>query len=430
MGGRTAAETSRAPKRSLDSLRGFMTKQTAAQPGAARRDAAQPSAARQSAELSEFRRRVHDMLRLHWVDIPPGSGYTAPNPERYPWQWLWDSCFHALIWAELGDDRGVDELTQAFGAADASGCVPHMRYQQQPRRHEDLWGRRGASSLTGPPMYGHAVAELCRRGVHVPERLIAQAADALRFLLERRQRNEASGLLEICHPWESGADDDPRWDDYCRGGFEPSLWAKRKQELMNGIERDSNGAPLRNREFRAASVGFSALTAFNALELAEATGALETAPAHRLADAVRGRWRAESGCYADAGGAEGGSGLIRTAYGMLAILVESEESRLTAIASELLSREGFGGEFGMAGVHRAEAAYDSGAYWRGASWPQLNYLLWLGMRRGGLDTQAASAASASRAGAEASGLAESWDCANAAAVGAVPQSWAGLAILF
>lgn len=384
----------------------------------------------QTADLGEFRRKVHDILRRHWVDVPPGSGYTAPNPERYPWQWLWDSCFHALIWAELGDDRGVEELTQAFASADASGCVPHMRYQLEPRCHEDLWGRREASSLTGPPMYGHAVAELCRRGVPVPEKLIAQAADALRFLLERRWRDEASGLLEICHPWESGADDDPRWDDYCPGGFEPSRWAKHKRELMADVERDSNGAPLRNSAFKAASVGFSALTAFNALELAEATDALDAGAAHRLAEAVRERWNAERLCYGDAGEAAGGSGLARTAYGLLAMLVESDEGRLRAAASELLSPGGFGGEFGMAGVHRDEKVYDSRTYWRGPSWPQLNYLLWLGMRRGGLDVQAAAAARTSRAGSEASGWAESWDCDDAAAVGAVPQSWAGLAILF
>ena len=42
-----------------------------------------------------------------WVD----HGYTAPNTEVYPWLWLWDSCFHTLIWADLDrPDRAVAEL--------------------------------------------------------------------------------------------------------------------------------------------------------------------------------------------------------------------------------------------------------------------------------------------------------------------------------
>ena len=138
---------------------------------------------------SELRERVRTLLRQHWVDISPGSGYTAPNPQHYPWQWLWDSCFHSLIWTELGDERGIEELSQALEGAYASGCVPHMRYQLNPCHHEDLWGRTGASSLTGPPMYGHAIAELIRRGAHVPEQLVAQAAAALEFLLTKRRRH-------------------------------------------------------------------------------------------------------------------------------------------------------------------------------------------------------------------------------------------------
>ena len=308
-------------------------------------------------EQVEFRERVHAVLRRHWVDIPPGGGYTAPSRQRYPWQWLWDSCFHALIWAELGDDRGLDELAQALGAADASGCVPHMVYQLNPRHHEDLWGRQGASSITGPPMYGHALAELHRRGAHVPERLLAAAADGLEFLLRRRERHAESGLVLLCHPWESGADNDPRWDDFCAGGFDERRWFDCKGELLGGIVRSAGGAPLANPRFAVASAGFSALVAFNALDLADATGAIEAAGARRLADAVRARWDGDLCTYTDAGDAEAGSGRIRTAYGLLGLLTETDPGRAAAIAAELGDPGAYGGAYGPAGVHRAEPSF-------------------------------------------------------------------------
>ncbi len=379
--------------------------------------------------LVELREQVLAVLRRHWVDVTPGGGYTAPNRERYPWQWLWDSCFHALIWAELGDDRGLDELAQILSLADASGCVPHMAYQLDPHHQAEFWGRAGASSITGPPMYGHALAELQRRGAHVPERLLAAAAAGLEFLLQRRQRHSDSGLVLLCHPWESGADDDPRWDDFCEGGFNRERWYHTKGELLRTIQRDTAGAPLANDKFVAASAGFSALVAFNALELAETTDALDGTPARRLADAVRARWDADRGSYLDAGDAEGGSGGVRTAYGFLGLLVENDPGRLAVIASQLADPSAYGGAHGPTGVHRAEPSFAAGSYWRGPSWPQLDYLLWLGLRRAGLHEAAAVLAKATVACAEQSGLAEYWDSNDGTGGGAIPQSWAGLALL-
>ena len=380
-------------------------------------------------EPAALREQVPVVLRRHWVDIAPGGGYTAPNRVRYPWQWLWDSCFHALIWAELGDDRGLDELAQILGAADASGCVPHMAYQLDPRHHEDFWGRQGASSITGPPMYGHALAELHRRGAHVPERLVAAAAGGLEFLLHRRERHTESGLVLLCHPWESGADNDPRWDDYCEGGFDEGRWFEAKGKLLETIQRSAGGSPLVNPKFAAASSGFSALVAFNALDLAEATGALEPAPALRLADAVRDRWDGDLCSYTDAGDAEAGSGRARTAYGLLGLLVESDTDRAAAIAAELTDTRAYGGAHGPTGVHRDEPSFAARTYWRGPSWPQLDYLLWLGLRRAGQDAAAESLARATVAGVERSGLAEYWDSDDGTGLGAIPQSWAGLALL-
>ena len=380
-------------------------------------------------EPTELRERVLAMLRRHWVDIPPGGGYTAPNRLRYPWQWLWDSCFHALVWAELGDDRGLDELAQILGAADVSGCVPHMTYQLDPCHHEDFWGRTGASSITGPPMYGHALAELSRRGAHVPDRLVAAAAAGLDFLLQRRERHAESGLVLLCHPWESGADNDPRWDDFCEGGFAATRWFEAKGKLLGTIERSAGGAPLHNPDFAAASAGFSALVAFNALDLAGATGALDPAAAYRLADAVRDRWDGDLRSYADAGAAGAGSGRTRTAYGLLGLLVESDAGRAAAVADALGDPRAYGGACGPAGVHRDEPAFAPRTYWRGPSWPQLDYLLWLGLRRAGRHEAAATVARATVAGAAKSGLAEYWDSDDGTGLGAVPQSWAGLCLL-
>ncbi|GIS98353.1 MAG: hypothetical protein CM1200mP26_00660 [Acidimicrobiales bacterium] len=128
---------------------------------------------------------VHSMMDDHWVP----EGYAAPNSLVYPWQWFWDSCFHVLVWLALGDvDRSQRELAVALTPQVSSGFVPHMHYVRQPGFHEDLWGRRNGSSITQPPMYGHAVAELARAGYPPDDDVGDRAAAGLWFLLRGRRR--------------------------------------------------------------------------------------------------------------------------------------------------------------------------------------------------------------------------------------------------
>jgi hypothetical protein len=356
------------------------------------------------------------------------AGFTAPSPVRYKWQWLWDSCFHAIVWAELGDDRGVVEIRRLLGFRDADGFVPHVIYAPQDDPHEAFWGRPATSSITQPPMFGHALAELVRRGVDVDEQLLAGATEALRFLLEVRPRHE-SGLVRLCHPWESGADDSPRWDHWYGVPWDAATVFRVKGELLDAVERSPGGAPVGNPGFDAAPASFSALVAFNAHELAGLTGdAGLRRHADELIEALDHYWDASALTWTDAGAAGGGSGRIRTLDALLGGLVSSDRMKVDAVLGQLVDDTAFGGPCGPTGVHRSEPAFDPRSYWRGSAWPQLAYLGWVAARRAGRDDVAASVAAAALEGAGRSGLAEHWDPDDGTALGAVPQSWTGLVL--
>jgi hypothetical protein len=345
------------------------------------------------------------------------AGYTAPSPERYPWQWLWDSCFHAIVWAELGDERAVIELARLLGAQDADGFVPHVLYAPHPSPHGDFWGRTDASSITQPPMHGHALAELVRRGVDVPERLCAQSTDALAFLLRVRRRHE-SGLVRLCHPWESGADDSPRWDEWYGGDRYMA-----KGELLRVIERTSGGAPIDNPTFDVACASFNALVAFNGRELASLTHDDRLlAETEELVEALDAQWDPALRTWRDAGGSS-----VRTLDPLVGALVS--DTHVDAVLADLVDPEAYGGACGPAGVHRAEATFDPMSYWRGSAWPQLSYLLWVAAGRRENQPVADAIAAATVAGVEASGFAEHWGPDDGTPLGAVPQSWATLALL-
>lgn len=373
---------------------------------------------------AEVASRARAVLDANWVD----AGYCVPNPSTYPFRWLWDSCFHAVAWAHLGEpERAVRELESVFATQDLNGFAPHVDYRADPDVHAAFWGRRGASSITQPPMYGHALAELARLGHEPPRELVERAKRGLHFLVVDRARDASTGLITVVHPWETGADDSPRWDHWCQPTFDPARWYECKGSLVQSIERDGNGAPLANPAFRAAPASFNALVAFNLDELATVSGDDRLATASReLAGVLGSRWNTDLRTWVDAGPASASSGRIRTNDALLPALVLDGEPAAEA-RRQLIDHRALGAAYGPSGVHRDEPSYSPSTYWRGSSWPQLTYLHWVGASRAG-DVEVADQLAASLvAGAWRSGFAEHWNPDTGEPLGARPQSWTALA---
>ncbi|MEZ5227488.1 MAG: hypothetical protein R2710_12655 [Acidimicrobiales bacterium] len=99
-------------------------------------------------------------------------------------------------------------------------------------------------------------------------------------------------------------------------------------------------------------------------------------------------------------------------------------------AALLCDADAFAGPYGIRGVHCDEPTYDPDTYWRGSSWPQLDYLLLVALRAAGFTEQAAELAQQCAAGAVGSGWAEYWNADTGVGGGATPQTWTALALLF
>jgi glycogen debranching enzyme len=109
-------------------------------------------------------------------------------------------------------------------------------------------------------------------------------------------------------------------------------------------------------------------------------------------------------------------------------LVTTDAGRADRALAQLELPDRFGAPFGPTNVARSDPAYDPRMYWRGAAWPHLNYLLWLALRRGRRIDEAAALAERTREAAVRSGWAEYWDPETGDGLGAIPQSWTGLAL--
>ena len=166
------------------------------------------------------------------------TGYTAPSPRLYPHQWNWDSAFAAIGWAHLDWNRAVREIDTLLSAQWIDGFLPHIRYNPAvgegyhpgpewwpnvPVRNPD----EQTSGISQPPVLPTAIYLV---GMMQPDvdarrtwwaRLLTPLRDMILCYLRTRTVN-GSPLIAVVHPWESGADNSPRWDFATGRGFKPS----------------------------------------------------------------------------------------------------------------------------------------------------------------------------------------------------------------
>lgn len=150
--------------------------------------------------------------------------YTVPSPTLYPHQWSWDSAFIAIGYAHYAPDRARSELDSLFRGQWSNGLIPHIIFDTSVKGYSpgpELWGTEdlapkgvATSGIVQPPVHAVAALRYYRhtRDVATIRRWFPRLKAYHRYLHEDRDP-ERSGFATIYHPWESGLDNSPRWDE-------------------------------------------------------------------------------------------------------------------------------------------------------------------------------------------------------------------------
>jgi len=386
--------------------------------------------ATESGTSNQLRARVRNLLEQHWDD---SRGFCVPNPSTYPHLWLWDSCFHAIVWAHLGDKRALKELDAVLEGQLEQGMVPHMLYGAEPSQ---TWlGPLGkTSSLTQPPLFGHAAKVLADKGIRSSDETLARARKGMDWLWTNRRTEQ--GLIFVVHPWEAGNDHGQRFDDWGAPGRTPDDYSRPARTQWNkdrvrDISFAGDGAGEWSSTFVSCPAAFNAYCSFNMMELASLLEDEELAERARAISSAMDEhlWDEEEQLWSDLAVVGGGPSVrIPISDGVMGALVTHDADKAEAALAQLEDPDRFGAPFGPANVVRTHPSYDPGTYWRGPAWPPLNYLFWLALRRWNQNEAADRLAALTLKGAEASGWAEYWNPETGEGLGAAPQSWTGLAL--
>ncbi len=352
--------------------------------------------------------------------------YSYPNPTVYPHLWLWDSCFHCIAWAALGDRRASLELRAVFQKQFKNGFVPHMTYRD---RSIQRGPRQDVSCFTQPPVYALALACIEDNGLPHDTTLVNDVTLGLLYFLEHRM---AEGLTYIVHPWETGCDDSPRWDSWIgSSSWERQVWANFDAKLVDSTEFSQENDAVRNEAFESVSSFFNGVLAHALLLHGRRHDQKHLSTAGlRLGEAIEeSLWDGTQNMYVDRPVVGGGaSQLIPTLDGILTTLGSRSRTRALLALEQLRDPSRFAAPFGLRFVAADHPTYQPNQYWRGPSWPQLTFLAVQACRRWGADDLAESIAEQARRVIPRAGWSEFWNPETGEGLGAKPQTWAALAV--
>ena len=372
--------------------------------------------------------------------------YTAPSLDTvdfgrqdYANQYLWDSCFHAVIWRWIDPLKAQAELLslvsrQVEQGPDA-GMIPHCNYWCNGGGW--LWSQPERSSLTHPPLIAVA-ANLVFDHSHDIEFLAAiyQKVERYHDWFDRRRDPDRDGLVCIIHPWEAGGDAPPRWDTFL--GLDKYIpeegRAARIKMVQELIRCDYDPIVLAERGgFHVESLEINSIRAADMEAMAKIAEALgkptESTRWLGRVDAMREGFRSKMICDGlpyDLHGLDempilqANAGQFVTLFGGLP--TQDQAERLV----QQLQEASFWTSFPITNTPTDSPEFSPADYWRGNVWPCLNWLIFQGLRRYGYDDLADQLASRSFALLEQSGFWEYYHPETGQGLGGQEFSWAAV----
>ncbi|MBI1888578.1 MAG: hypothetical protein HYS15_01445 [Candidatus Spechtbacteria bacterium] len=147
-----------------------------------------------------------------------GGKYVCPSWPRYPHQWLWDSCFHAIALSRLElKDAAKNEIRRLFTFQQENGFIPHIQYvskrAQSPLAAERFfyphWKHH--SSHTQPPVLARAL--LAIQDPDFTREVFGKVKKFFLYFIEF-QDPDRDGLISNFIPTETGRDATPEYDRF------------------------------------------------------------------------------------------------------------------------------------------------------------------------------------------------------------------------
>jgi hypothetical protein len=379
---------------------------------------------------SAIRAACEATLRGNWREgIRPADGvpfaYTCPSRSRYPWQWYWDSCFTAIAWRHFDPARGRRELESLLAAQAPDGFIGHTIFWDRPigglRRH--TYNVTSAEPKMTASIQPPALAWAWRLAVGDPAQVPAIASHY--DWLARHRDLDGDGLIWIVQPDESGLDASPQFD---------AIWGVRahgRPGFVRLVHRNRRlGFDLR-RILDAGGPACCEVTT-NVLHSLSLTALGRPSLTDTI---VRRMYDHEAGVFWPLALPEPRrpTALTWTALAPLALPDLPEAIGRRLVEQHLLDPDRFWLPVPLPSVAASERAFSLKdtllgvrRYWRGPTWVNAAWLVWLGLVRLGYEDAAGAMRERLGAAVAGAGLREYYHPYSGAGMGATDFAWSAL----
>ena len=169
--------------------------------------------------------KCEETLERNWR-----NGFTVPSSKLYPFQWNWDSGIVSVGMSHHNLAYSIKEIETLFSGQWANGMLPHILFHSESESsyfpNFDFWNsnvnpgapiRPKSSGITQPAVHGFVLERLLAMHPESSElkrfvkMIFPRVLQYHRYLYKHRDPNR-EGLIFMYHPWESGRDNSPLWD--------------------------------------------------------------------------------------------------------------------------------------------------------------------------------------------------------------------------
>jgi glycogen debranching enzyme len=403
------------------------------------------------AEVGELYQRNRQRGTAAWC----GADYdfVCPSSGTYPFQWFWDSCFHAIVLTHVDIERAKSEITSLLVNAQPDGLVPHVTFWQRERYEEMLatyaiaYRTPHLSDCMQPPLLAEAVAAITGRGGGLDfARAVMPAVRRYYDWLDRVRDPDRDGLIAVLQADETGLDHTPKFDQYlgatsCGHEDLTAAW-HRVAEPYAEVGRDPDRMFALDR-FVVEDVMVNTIYAENQRVLGELYAELGD---HAAAAEMRARadltvssllakcFDPRTGLFYDLAGQGERQLTTRTFTCLFPLLLRDLPIEVArALTAHLVEPRAFATEFPVPTVALSEPTFcadrqPGSLVFRGTTWINVNWYLARGLRRHGRADVAEWIEDRSLALVERAGFREYYNPNTGAGYGAEGFSWSALVL--
>ena len=374
--------------------------------------------------------------------------FVVPSLTGYPFQWFWDSCFHAIALIHIDCNQAKAELDTLMSAALPNGFIPHIIFWESEKRDyflsKNLVARVNPnfSSTIQPPILAYAVERVYQAtgDEAFRERSLPVLVNYYRWLKENRDPDK-DGLLSIIQPEESGIDCSPKYDeilkltDLSNQGFIEALnRIYSSYELIRSDELSMLNADV----FHVEDVLVNSIYALSLQSLARLLGDTDES-LNTLNDAsktmeslVNKCWDVDTEAFLDLNGLQEIPNRTVTISSLMPIILPDLSPYIVKRLVEkwIISEDHFWLPYPLPSVPASNSKFipgdPHGFIWRGPSWINTNWFITKGLKLHGYQELADDISAKSLACIQKSGFREYYNPYTGEGLGAKNFGWSTL----